>query len=858
MAELAEKRAEARTRYYTREEAHRLGWNVGHPSRGGSFLEEQELVDYFPALRSALGHEKPDFAAVTDGTLRAVIECKGDVNELERAIGEARDYAETINQVKGFDVRVAIGVAGTPDKFVQTRDYYRHQSEWVPLSSHGYPLTQLPTLAELQLALENNNGTTDVQLPDEKEFDDAAIRISRILRLAKIEDAVRPKIIGAIVLALYHGEFAMDYDVVLEHINSNVQAEIKNFQDVPAERRDILSKTLTLSTADHGLRDAIPDIVHQLDRLNVKSIMRSGVDFLGSFYEKFLRYGQDSKKLGIVFTPRHITRFCAELVGTRLGMTVYDPACGTGGFLVAAFDRMMKEATTAQAQENVRSSLYGCDTNATVWALAMLNMAFRGDGKSHIAYESCFDYEAGQKFHRVLMNPPFSQEGEPEIAFVDHALKSLRPGGQLAVVIKTTVMVDPKLAGWRKTLVESHHVLAVISLPAELFYPTNSPTVILVVKACAPDLERGTLLAQVINDGYKISKKRRLSIQGSQLPQVLKLFGRYLDGEDIETFPNFATVIGRERISSGEEICAEQWLPSATFGLADFEERRQDLMRQMSLAVANYPDATDELITGYENLLAQGEIKGRPTQRVRLSEWFNIRGGKSRGASNYPGGSVPYISSGDTYNGIVELVGVPENEIYETPHITISAFGQAYIQPWRFCARGNGGSAVRVLKPRYSMTLAELIWIVGQINAQRWRFHYGRMAALGRLKRLRVDPPPANLPEITGLEAKIRNFRRGLRVLSSGESAGMRVEDRFAHLAAQWKSERGPSSSVSKLSMHTAYQQIIGMGDVVIPLIMADLEKAPDHWFWALHAITGGDPVPKRLGELKRYVGSMA
>ncbi len=97
-----------------------------------------------------------------------------------------------------------------------------------------------------------------------------------------------------------------------------------------------------------------------------------------------------------MFTPRHITRFCAELVGTRLGMTVYDPACGTGGFLVAAFDRMMKEATTAQAQENVRSSLFGCDTNATVWALAMLYMAFRGDGNSHIAYESFFDYEAGQ------------------------------------------------------------------------------------------------------------------------------------------------------------------------------------------------------------------------------------------------------------------------------------------------------------------------------------------------------------------------------------------------------------------------------------------------------------------------------
>lgn len=847
MAELAERRAEARTRYYTREEAQRLGWDVRHPKSGGLFLEEQELVDYFPVLRSALGQEKPDFAALTgDGKLRTVIECKGDAKELDRAINEARDYAETINQVKGFDVRVAIGVAGTPDKFVQTRDYYRHESGWVQLSSHGFPLTQLPTPAELQFALDNNNGTTDVQLPDEKEFFDAAIRISRILRLAKIEEGVRPKIIGAIVLALYHGEFVMDSDVVLENINSNVQASIRSFQDVPAERREILSKTLTLSTADYSLRAAIPDIVHQLDRLNVRSIMRSEVDFLGSFYETFLRYGQDSKKLGIVFTPRHITRFCAALADTRLGMTVYDPACGTGGFLVAAFDRMMREATTTKAKQTVKSSLYGCDTNATVWALAMLNMSFRGDGKTHITYGSCFEQEAGQKFDRALMNPPFSQEGEPEKAFVDHALKNLRPGGQLAVVMKTSVMVDPDLAGWRRNLVENHHVLAVVSLPAELFYPTNSPTVILVVRACAPDLERGTLLAQVINDGYKISKKRRVAIQGSQLQQVQKLFADYLEGADIETFPNFATVIGRERISGGEEICAEQWLPSATFGLADFEQRRQDLIRQMSLAIANYPDAADELMTGYEDLLGHGEREGRPTERARLSEWFIIAGGKSIGASNYPGGSVPYISSGDSYNGIVDLVSAPESEIYDTPHVTISGFGQAYIQPWRFCARGNGGSAVRVLTPRFSMTPAELMWIVGQINAQRWRFHYGRMATVERLNRLRVDPPPVDLPQIAGLEAKIRNFRRGLTVLSSGESAGMRVEDRFALLAAQWKLERGPSSSVSKLSMHTAYQQIIGMGEAVVPLIMADLEKTPDHWFWALHAITGADPVPKQ------------
>ena len=357
---------------------------------------------------------------------------------------------------------------------------------------------------------------------------------------------MRPKVIGAIILALYQASFSFDEDVVLEQVNANVRAAIAGFTDVPSERREFLAKTLILSTESDRLRGCIADIVYQLERLNVRSIMRSGVDFLGQFYETFLRYGQDSKKLGIVFTPRHITRFCAELADVRVGMTVYDPACGTGGFLVAAFDRMMKEATTSRAREAVRKSLQGYDTNPTVWSLAVLNMFFRGDGKSQIIYGSCFDKTETELFHRGLLNPPFSQEGEPETSFIDHALENLRSGGQLAVVVKTSVMCDPELADWRKALVANHHVLAVISLPTELFYPTNAPCVIVLIKAHTPDMQRGTFLAKVSNDGFRISKKRRVPTDGSQLNRVLELFHRYSEKGVLRTVPGLACVIDSE------------------------------------------------------------------------------------------------------------------------------------------------------------------------------------------------------------------------------------------------------------------------------------------------------------------------
>ena len=66
----------------------------------------------------------------------------------------------------------------------------------------------------------------------------------------------------------------------------------------------------------------------------------------------------------------------------------------------------------------------------------------------------------------------------------------------------------------------------------------------------------------------------------------------------------------------------------------------------------------------------------------------------------------------------------------------------------------------------------------------------------------------------------------------------------FYRLAAQWKEETKYVSSISQISMNAAYQQIIGMGPDVIPLIIKELKRKPAHWFWALKAITRFDPVP--------------
>ncbi|RMH08653.1 MAG: hypothetical protein D6704_02720 [Nitrospirae bacterium] len=76
----------------------------------------------------------------------------------------------------------------------------------------------------------------------------------------------------------------------------------------------------------------------------------------------------------------------------------------------------------------------------------------------------------------------------------------------------------------------------------------------------------------------------------------------------------------------------------------------------------------------------------------------------------------------------------------------------------------------------------------------------------------------------------------------STRSAGL--AERFRSLAERWRTDTRFVSSIHEMVLHPAYQQINGMGQEALPFILQELERRPDHWFWALQAITGEDPVP--------------
>lgn len=112
------------------------------------------------------------------------------------------------------------------------------------------------------------------------------------------------------------------------------------------------------------------------------------------------------------------------------------------------------------------------------------------------------------------------------------------------------------------------------------------------------------------------------------------------------------------------------------------------------------------------------------------------------------------------------------------------------------------------------------------------------------------------LPIAIGNEALVvvRELKKSLvHFLFPASRSGESPAEKFARLAYQWKHDTAFVSAVHTMSMRPEYQQIIGMGDAAIPLMLSELAREPDHWFWALNAITGVDPVrPSDRGDIQK------
>jgi hypothetical protein len=219
---------------------------------------------------------------------------------------------------------------------------------------------------------------------------------------------------------------------------------------------------------------------------------------------------------------------------------------------------------------------------------------------------------------------------------------------------------------------------------------------------------------------------------------------------------------------NGDEWSPQKWLDQPHLSTAELAQSIKEINLSLYRAVTAIPDLADQAISDFSNQwddlppLEYGKEEN-------ISYFFRVLNGKSSGEKNYLEGETAYISRGYTLNIIIRLVKSEDEEIFPTGGITVTAFGQAYVQPWSFMARGNGGSSVRVLIPKFKMNFKELCWFAAQINNQKWRIFYARMAIKSRLEKTMVFAPDTALIEnldSDDIAKKLNIFRNHLLDLS--------------------------------------------------------------------------------------------
>jgi len=234
-------------------------------------------------------------------------------------------------------------------------------------------------------------------------------------------------------------------------------------------------------------------------------------DLLGAAYEYLIKYFADSagKKGGEFYTPAEVVRLLVQLTKPEAGNTIYDPTCGSGGFLIQSHQYVEEQGHNPEDL-----FLYGQDSNGTVWSICNMNLILHNITRFTIengdTLEDPLILENGQvrKFDRVLANPPFSQnytratmkftgrfrEWCPEtgkkadLMFVQHMLASLRSGGRMATIMPHGVLFrggKEKLI--REIFVNDDVIEAIISLPPGLFYGTGIPACVIVANKNKPE-----------------------------------------------------------------------------------------------------------------------------------------------------------------------------------------------------------------------------------------------------------------------------------------------------------------------------------------------------------------------------------
>ena len=714
------------------------------------------------------------------------------------AVNGAYFYAKHIAQNSPFKKVFAIGVSGdkkhheiTP-LYVDDREGYE---ELPDIETFVFLSPQNIKEYYIRYVLKEK---TNVEKTTEEILKDAAELHEYLRTYGTLKDQDKPLVVAGILLALDEIEYG---DFNIENLNGDQLSGVRDGDKIMAaiEHRLTRSKVGPDIKKDKLLLEF--SIIKTSFRLNEKNeelgktplkyyteflyervfkaikYQTTSEDFIGRFYGEFMSYsGGDGQTLGIILTPRHITDLMCELVNVQPNDVVFDPTCGTGGFLISAMHRMLSMATTDQQRMKIKKDqLHGYELQSNMFAVACTNMILRRDGNSNL---ECCDFLAKDsakiqmKGATVgLMNPPYSQgtkatPSQYELSFIEHLLDSLTIGARAAIIVPQSSMTGKSKIErmLKKSIMKNHTLEGVITCNPDTFYGVGTNPVIAIFTAgISHNSDKICKFIDFRDDGYEVRPHIGL-----------------VEGDSAKDKKQHLLDVWNDRVEAPSKFCVkstvrpdDEWLHSFYYFNdeiptdADFEKSIGNYLTfEFSMVMQNreylfekkgHDNGKDELGEEIEiPALSEKEWKV-----FRIGDFFEVSRPIARNKDAYEVGNIPFVASGSMNNGVMKYCVQHDDESLDAANcVTVSPVdGNSFYQPVAFLGRGGAGSSILML--RGSMLNEFNGQFIARIIQQTCsKYTYGHMGNKDSIKRERVMFPVNNSgePDYEYMEQYVKNM----------------------------------------------------------------------------------------------------
>ena len=403
---------------------------------------------------------------------------------------------------------------------------------------------------------------------------------------------------------------------MLTHVQSNVFPFLKDLDGDAVQFTQHMKNAVFIIPKPSLLVEAmktIDELYAEMDN-DAQSNGQAFQDIQGDVYEYLLSEIASAGKNGQFRTPRHIIKLIAELLQPQLGHRIADPACGTGGFLLGAYQYIVTQLAvrvaknngmTAQLQtdedgfqrtlvsagfsENAKhilnDSLYGYDIDNTMVRLGLMNLMMHGIDQPHIDYQDTLSKGFEQKncYDIIMANPPFTGSidkadihealslgtTKTELLFVENIVRLLKKGGTAGVIVPQGVLFGSGKAfvQARQMLVDRCELKAVISLPSGVFKPyAGVSTAILLFtkvydahdKIDQPATEQ-VWFYEMQADGYSLDDKRSPLNGYGDLQDIVEKYHRRLSASDSDLTQKYFSVARAEIVAENYDLSLSRY-----------------------------------------------------------------------------------------------------------------------------------------------------------------------------------------------------------------------------------------------------------------------------------------------------------